>query len=72
MMNLNTKGIWSESLRLGGKPCVRGHRFSVSQLLAELAEGNSLQDIAENFEIELADLTQVLWDLAKLVNDEST
>lgn len=49
---MNTVGIWSEKLRLSGKPCIRGERFSMAQLLAELADGNRLSEIAENFDID--------------------
>lgn len=46
---MNTPGIWTDQLRCSGKPCIRGHRFSISQLIAELADGDTLMDIAENF-----------------------
>jgi uncharacterized protein (DUF433 family) len=45
-MNINTDHIGTEVGRCGGKPCIRGHRFTVAQILAELAQGpwaNSLR-----------------------------
>lgn len=46
---MNTSGIWSEKLRLSGKPCIRGQRFSMAQLLAD---GRPLKEIAEDFDID--------------------
>lgn len=45
---MNTTGIWSEKLRLSGKPCIRGQRFS----MAQLADGRPLKEIAEDFDID--------------------
>jgi len=45
----------------GGKPCIRGLRITVYDVLALLAEGVSTQEILEDFpEIELADILAVL------------
>jgi uncharacterized protein (DUF433 family) len=58
---MNTSGIWSDRLRLGGKPCIRGDRFSIAQLLAEMAEGeDTLSSIAENFDVEY-DKIKLAW-----------
>ena len=48
---MNTASIWTDPKRLGGSPCIRGTRFSLAQLLAELCD-TPLQNIAENFEID--------------------
>lgn len=68
---MNTDGIWSDRLRLGGKPCISGHRFSVAQLLAEMAEGeDTLSSIAENFDIDYDKIklawTNLIQELSKL------
>jgi len=60
---MDTTGIWSERLRLGGKPCIRGHRFSMAQLLAELADGDKLSEIAENFDISYDEIKLAWTDL---------
>lgn len=61
---MNTSGIWSEPLRLSGKPCIRGHRFSMAQLLAEMAEReDTLKSIAENFDIEYSEIKLAWIDL---------
>lgn len=57
---MNTTGIWSEGMRLGGKPCIRKHRFSMAQLMAELADGGNLKQIAEDFDIDY-DIMRVAW-----------
>jgi uncharacterized protein (DUF433 family) len=45
----------------GGKPCIRGLRITVYDVLALLVEGVSSQEILEDFpELELADILAVL------------
>ena len=45
----------------GGKPCIRGLRITVYDVLALLAEGVSSQEILEDFpELELTDILAVL------------
>jgi uncharacterized protein (DUF433 family) len=49
---MNTENVWTDKDRCSGKPCVRGHRFTVAQLLAELAEGErNLKEICEDFRL---------------------
>lgn len=50
----------------GGKPCIFGTRFTVAQLLAELAEGHSVEEIAEDFDISEKRCRAALEQLAKL------
>jgi uncharacterized protein (DUF433 family) len=38
--------------KLGGVPVLRGTRFSVSQLLAELADGETINGISDNYDID--------------------
>lgn len=49
---MNTTGIWSEKGRLSGKPCVRNTRLSIAQVLAEVADGRALKEIAEDFNVD--------------------
>ncbi len=63
---MNTTGIWSEKDRVGGCPCIRGHRFSLAQLLAEVASGRPLREISEDFYINY-DGIRVAW--TDLVNE---
>lgn len=62
---MNTAGIWSEKLRCSGKPCIRGQRFSMSQLLAELADGRPIKEIAEDFDIDYNKIKLAWTDLVE-------
>jgi uncharacterized protein (DUF433 family) len=46
--------------RYGGAAVIAGTRFPVSQVLAELAEGASIVDLAEDLSLDRAKLSQVL------------
>lgn len=62
----NTSHIWTDKDRCGGKPCIRGHRFTVAQLLAELAEGDrSLKKICEDFGLPFEMCRGVIEQVAK-------
>lgn len=53
--------ITLEAGKRGGKPCIRGLRITVYDVLAMLADGISTQEILEDFpELELADIYAVL------------
>jgi uncharacterized protein (DUF433 family) len=43
------KRIWINRARCGGKPCVRGHRVSVSLVLDKLADRMSFEEILAEF-----------------------
>jgi uncharacterized protein (DUF433 family) len=45
-MNINTDRIWTEVGRCGGQPCIREHRLTVAQMLAELAQGCTVGELA--------------------------
>lgn len=44
--------IESSPTKLGGIPVLRGTRFSITQLLAELADSDIIEEIAEDFELD--------------------
>ena len=53
--------ITLEPGKRGGKPCIRGLRITVYDVLTMLSEGASSQEILEDFpELELADILAVL------------
>ncbi len=54
--------------RLGGVPVLRGTRFSVPQLFAELADSDALVELADDFEIDPALLKKFLHALAVSLN----
>lgn len=47
-------------LKLGGVPVLRGTRFPIAQVLSHLADGDSVDDIAENFELDHEQLSKLL------------
>lgn len=49
----------------GGRPALRGTRFLITQLLAELAEGKDWRGIARDFELEESVVKGFLLDLAR-------
>jgi uncharacterized protein (DUF433 family) len=66
---MNTKYIWTDNQRLGGKPCIRNHRFSIAQLLAELAEGDrGLKEIADDFDMDLKEVCGAIEDVSMMFN----
>lgn len=53
--------ITLESGKRGGKPCIRGLRITVYDVLSMLSEGMTQQEILDDFpELELADILAVL------------
>lgn len=66
---MNTKHIWTDPKRCGGVPCIRGHRFSVAQLLGELAESRSAELLCHQFDFNLDEVWGVLQDLGLHIND---
>jgi uncharacterized protein (DUF433 family) len=60
---MDTTGIWTTKNRLGGKPCIRGHRFSMAQLLGEVADGITLREISSNFDIDYVNIKSAWIDL---------
>ena len=62
-------GLEVDALKCGGKPTIPGTRFTVSQLLAELADGRSLGEISTDFELPLDACEDTLRFLASMVGD---
>ncbi|MGH9119660.1 MAG: DUF433 domain-containing protein [Acidimicrobiales bacterium] len=57
--------------KLGGQPCIRGHRFSVEQVLELLAAGWTNEDVRAEFPfIEDDDIHQALGYAAALARLE--
>ena len=68
-MKINTDHIWTEVGRCGGKPCIREHRFTVAQMLAELAQGCTVGELAAGSEIGQNKFVGALHDLGTLLNE---
>jgi uncharacterized protein (DUF433 family) len=52
-----------------GKPVIRGTRLTVAQILAELAEGATLSEIAEDFDVDLEPLRKALEAMALYLDE---
>lgn len=53
--------ITIEPGKMGGQPCIRGHRFTVEHLLSLVGAGWTLEQIQEDFPfIEAADIQQAI------------
>lgn len=50
--------------RLGGVPTLKGSRFSVGQVLSQIADGDSIDDLAENFDLDREQLATLLHAIA--------
>lgn len=61
---MNTNNIWTDKQRMGGKPCIKNTRFTIAQLLAELADGKNAKEIAKDFNIDLKSIEETLHELA--------
>lgn len=54
--------------KLGGAPVLKGTRFSVTQLLAELADSDAVEEIADNFELDKNEIRQFLHAFSVYLN----
>ncbi|MCX7099611.1 MAG: DUF433 domain-containing protein [Methylococcales bacterium] len=69
-MNIETR-ITYNPLQCGGKPCIRGMRIRVSDILQMLAEGVSTEEILHDFpDLVLEDIQACLMLAARRVNLE--
>lgn len=66
MINLSITSNYIEvdPNRVHGIPIIKGTRFTVAQFLAELADGNSISNLAETFDFDEEILANVLQDLS--------
>jgi uncharacterized protein (DUF433 family) len=70
-MNTALNRITYNPLQCGGKPCIRGMRIRVSDILQMLAEGVSSEEILQNFpDLELQDIRACLLYAARHVDFE--
>jgi uncharacterized protein (DUF433 family) len=67
-MNIESR-ITYNPLQCGDKPCIRGMRIRVSDILQMLAEGVSTDEILQDFpDLELEDIQACLLLAARRVN----
>ena len=50
--------------KLGGVPVLKGTRISVAQILAEIGEGQSIQAVADDFALDVAQVKKLVTGLA--------
>jgi|OpeIllAssembly_1097287.scaffolds.fasta_scaffold763392_1 uncharacterized protein (DUF433 family) len=50
--------------KLGGAPVLKGTRISVAQVLAELGEGQSAEEVAADFDLDVALVKRLVQGLA--------
>ena len=50
--------------KLGGVPVLKGTRISVAQVLAELGEGQSAEEIADDFDLDVTLVKKLVQGLA--------
>jgi len=68
---MNTDRITIDPAVCSGKPCIRGLRFPVHQIVELVAAGNSFADILDDFPaLEEEDIRQALRYAARLARDE--
>lgn len=48
-MTEDSKFIWRDPDRSGGRACLIGTNFTVARLIAELADGRSIKKVARDF-----------------------
>ena len=63
--------IEASPTKLGGIPVLRGTRFSVAQLFAEMADGDSVSEIADNFELDVNQIAKLLHALSMYLDRSS-
>lgn len=62
------RSIETDPDRFGGKPVIAGTRMTVSEFLAELANGRSIEDIADDRGYPIRRLKDVLYGLSESID----
>jgi uncharacterized protein (DUF433 family) len=55
-----TPGVVSDPDILGGRPIIKGHRITVSQIMGHIAAGDSIEEVSENYELTEAEIRAAL------------
>ncbi|GAG36836.1 unnamed protein product [marine sediment metagenome] len=61
---MNLENVTIDPDIMHGRPVLKGTRFPVAQLIAELADGHSTSDIAEGCGLDIKTITDFLFELA--------
>lgn len=70
MSGMGLERITVDPQRMGGLPCIRGLRVTVSMILGQLAGGATTETVLADYPyLEAADITAVLEYAAAIVNE---
>ncbi len=61
-------GVISDPEILGGRPVIKGHRITVSQVIGHIAAGDSIEEVRENYALTEAEILAALNFAAESVN----
>ncbi len=53
-------GIVSDPAILGGRPIIKGHRITASQIIGHIAAGDSIKEVSENYDLTEAEVQAAL------------
>lgn len=67
---MNTANIWTEKDRCNGLPCLRNTRFTIAQLIAEIAEHGSVEGVANSFNLDPDCIREALEDVSVFFNQK--
>jgi uncharacterized protein (DUF433 family) len=54
--------------KLGGVPVLRGTRVSIAQILAEIGEGQSVEEVAADFDLDVSLVKKLVLGLASCLD----
>ena len=58
--------------KLGGVPVLKGSRISVAQILAEIAEGQTVEAVADDFDLDVAQVKRLVTGLSVSLDQPMT
>jgi uncharacterized protein (DUF433 family) len=53
-------GIVSDPDVLGGRPIIKGHRITASQVIGHIAAGDSIQEVSDSYDLTEAEVQAAL------------
>jgi uncharacterized protein (DUF433 family) len=53
-------GIISDPDIMGGRPIIKGHRLTVSQVIGHIAAGDSVEEVRENYDLTADEIQAAL------------
>jgi uncharacterized protein (DUF433 family) len=57
--------VWRDPERRGGRACLKGTRFTIAQLIAEHTKPSDVAEVAENLDLDKAQIRKFFAALAK-------